>query len=585
LKKDTLICDKYGIQLDAKNDTIKGIKYLWNTGDTTQRIFANASGKYLVAMWTPVCLWRYDSIQVTKQYKPKFGIRQNDTLVCRPFSLPLPAGSDTISARYLWNTSDTTDVISIQQPGNFHVNISNQCGTLNDTVLINTDSIPTLNYNTDTLLCDKDSFTIFRSGLSPWTTLAWNDGSNDSLRVFKQQGQYTVKISNSCKTYTDTVTLRMGKVPKPFTLGNMLWCDNFQLVQRVNDNSFANIKWSTGDTGRQLLIKDTGMITATAESICGTSSASFRVERGFSPQINLGRDTLICNAASWQIVPNSIKFLSQIQWENGSLANNRIVNAPGKYWATGTNNCGTVTDSIYITFLNSPKVTAPSDRSFCDIVNPIPTLTATASGGLGQYTWNTGETGLSIKGNSAGMYVVSGTNACGSHSDTVNILVFVSPRPNLGIDTAFCGLFAYPLTVGSSYPLVDWSTGSSASNITATQYGKYSVKVTDLNGCTGSDEMMIGSNCQLIWHVPTAFSPNGDGKNDVWGPTIKDVQELKIAIYNRWGEKIWENREGQTAWDGTLGNVMAADGIYTWTASFRSNFKPYYKSGVLTLIR
>jgi gliding motility-associated-like protein len=377
----------------------------------------------------------------------------------------------------------------------------------------------------------------------------------------------------------------MGKVPKPFTLGNMLWCDNFQLVQRVNDNSFANIKWSTGDTGRQLLIKDTGMITATAESICGTSSASFRVERGFSPQINLGRDTLICNAASWQIVPNSIKFLSQIQWENGSLANNRIVNAPGKYWATGTNNCGTVTDSIYITFLNSPKVTAPSDRSFCDIVNPIPTLTATASGGLGQYTWNTGETGLSIKGNSAGMYVVSGTNACGSHSDTVNILVFVSPRPNLGIDTAFCGLFAYPLTVGSSYPLVAWSTGSSASNITATQYGKYSVKVTDLNGCTGSDEMMIGSNCQLIWHVPTAFSPNGDGKNDVWGPTIKDVQELKIAIYNRWGEKIWENREGQTAWDGTLGNVMAADGIYTWTASFRSNFKPYYKSGVLTLIR
>lgn len=585
LRKDTLICDKYGIQLDAKNDTIKGIKYLWNTGDTTQRIFANATGNYRVSMWTPVCLWRYDSIQVTKQYKPKFGIRQNDTLVCRPFSLALKAGSDTISARYLWNNSDSTNIISIQTAGTYHVSVSNQCGILNDTVVIHSDSIPTLSYTTDTLICDKDSFTIFRNGLSPWTSLLWNDGSTDSSRVFKQQGFYSVTISNSCKTFTDTVSLKMGKIPKPFTLGNMLWCDNFQLVQTVANNSFANIKWSTGDTGRQLFIKDTGIITATAESICGTSSASFRVERGFSPEIHLGQDTLICDAASWQIVPRSIKFLSQIQWENGTLISTRNINAPGKYWASGTNNCGTVTDTIHITFLNTPKVTAPSDRSFCDAVSPVPTLTAIASGGLGQYRWNTGETGLSIQGNSAGMYIISGVNACGSHSDTVNISVFVSPKPSLGIDTAFCGQFSYPLTVNKSYPLVVWSNGSSANNIIATQYGKYNVRVTDANGCTGSDEIMIGSNCQLIWHVPTAFSPNGDGMNDAWGPTTKDVQELKIAIYNRWGEKIWENREGQTMWDGTIGNQLVADGVYTWTASFRSNFKPYYKSGVLTLMR
>ncbi|MFM7764336.1 MAG: gliding motility-associated C-terminal domain-containing protein, partial [Sphingomonadales bacterium] len=159
------------------------------------------------------------------------------------------------------------------------------------------------------------------------------------------------------------------------------------------------------------------------------------------------------------------------------------------------------------------------------------------------------------------------------------------PKPDLGIDTAFCGVFAYPLTVGNGYQFVAWSNGSSAKMITATQYGKYSVKVTDFNGCSGTDEITIGSNCKLIWYMPTAFTPNGDGKNDVWGPTIKDVQELKIAIYNRWGEKIWENRDGQTSWDGNYGNVLAPEGVYTWTASFRSNFKPYYKSGVLTLMR
>lgn len=583
--KDTLICDKYGLLLDARNDTIKGIKYAWNNGDTTRKIFADSSGKYKVGMWTPVCQWRYDSIQVTKQYKPIRGIWQKDTVLCKPFTFALRSGSDTITAAYAWNTLDSVSKITVDKAGLYNVNITNQCGTLQDTILINSDSIPTLSYRTDTLICDKDSFRIARKGFSKWTKITWNDGSKDSARTLTQAGTYTVNVSNSCKSFTDTIKLKMGKIPKPFTLGNMLWCDNLQLFQTVNDNSFANIRWSTGDTGRQLMIKDTGIITATAESICGTSRASFRVERGFSPVIKLGSDTIICNANSWLLVPKSINFLNQIQWENGSVVTNRNINNAGKYWATGTNNCGTITDTLYIAFLNSPKVKAPSDLSYCDFISPIPVLKATGSGGTAVYTWNTGESGLSIKGNTEGTYTVTGTNECGTDRDSVRIKVFASPKPDLGIDTAFCGGFAYPLTVGNGYQLINWSNGSSASSITATQYGKYSVKVTDFNGCSGSDEITIGSNCKLIWYMPTAFSPNGDGKNDVWGPTIKDVQELKIAIYNRWGEKIWENHEGQTFWDGNYGSAMAPDGVYTWTASFRSNFKPYYKSGVLTLMR
>lgn len=583
--KDTLICDKYGLTLDAKNDTIKGIKYSWNTGDTTQKILANTSGKYKVSMWTPVCQWRYDSIQVTKQYKPIRGIWQKDTLLCKPFSLTLPSGSDTITATYLWNTSDSTRNITVNKSGFFHVKISNQCGTLQDTIKIDSDSIPTISYHTDTLICDKDSFFIQRKGHSKWTTFIWNDGNADSARFFTKSGNYTVQISNSCKSYTDTVKLTINKIPKPFTLNNLLWCDNKQLIQTVIDNSFANIRWSTGDTGNQLLIKDTGIITATAQNLCGTSTASFRVERGFSPIINLGSDTLICDANLWQITPKSISFLNQIVWDNGSYISKRNISNSGKYWATGTNNCGKTADTIYISFLNSPKVTAPPDLSFCDFINPIPTLKAVSSGGTSIYSWSTGESGLSIKGNNEGTYIVTGTNECGTDRDSVTISVFNSPAPDLGIDTAFCGSFAYPLTVGIGYKAVTWSNGSSANNITATQYGKYTVKVTDYNGCFGNDEITIGSNCKLIWYMPTAFSPNGDGKNDIWGPTIKDVQELKMAIYNRWGEKIWENRDGQIFWDGNCGSVMAPEGVYTWTASFRSNFKPYYKSGVLTLLR
>ncbi|MEK0420844.1 MAG: hypothetical protein RLZZ161_695, partial [Bacteroidota bacterium] len=146
--KDTLICDKYGIQLDAKNDTIQGIKYLWNTGDTTRKIFADTSGKYQVAMWTPVCQWRYDSIQITKQYKPIRGIWQKDTILCKPFTLKLRSGSDSISASYVWNTLDSVREINVTKAGLYNITISNQCGSLQDSVSIDADSISTISYKT-----------------------------------------------------------------------------------------------------------------------------------------------------------------------------------------------------------------------------------------------------------------------------------------------------------------------------------------------------------------------------------------------------------------------------------------------------
>ena len=584
-RKDTLICNRYGLQLDAKNDTIKGIKYLWNTGDTTRKIFANSSGKYLVSMWTPVCQWRYDSIVVNKQYKPIRGIHQADTLLCKPLLLNLRAGTDTITAAYLWNTGDTVNQISINKANRYHVAISNVCGSLLDTVGILADSIPTVSFKTDTLICDKDSFVISRNGFSKWTTLSWNDGSKDSSRTFKTPGTYSVNIQNTCKGYTDTVKLKMGKIPKPFSLTNMLWCDNNQLYQTVYDNGFAKIRWSTGDTGKQLLIKDTGVIVATAESNCGISSATFRVSRGFSPIIIMGKDTLVCNANSFNIIPKSVKHLSEITWENGLKSMNRTISNNGKYWASGTNNCGTITDSIQVEFLNAPVADAPADLSFCDIVNPAPTLTAKASGGAATYAWNNGDLGLTTRANNGGTYVITGVNACGKTTDSTRIVVHPSPLPNLGIDTAFCGTFAYPLNAGNGWKQVIWSNGSSSPAIVANNFGQYRVTVTDINGCSGSDEITIGSNCKLIWYIPTAFTPNNDGRNDLFTPTIKDVQDLNMKIYDRWGSQVWDNKGQTNAWDGNINGNLAPEGVYIWRAEFRSNFKPYYKEGTVTLMR
>ena len=585
MPKDSLICNRYGVWLDARNDTIKGIRYRWNTGDTGRTIFAAKSGLYKVEMWTPVCNWRTDSINLTKLYSPIAGINTGDTVLCLPFNFKLKAGTDSIKAGYLWNLGDTIPEIHTSRAGLFKVNINNRCGTLSDSVLIKSDSAETLRFVTDSLLCDKDSFIIERKSTSANTRLIWNDGSSSSRRVLKQTGKYWVNIKNSCTAYTDTVNVKFRKKPQGMSPANILWCDTLRLYQNISNNSFAKISWSSGDTGFRLLIKDTGILWVRAETECGAEQANFRVTRAFSPIVQLGADTLICDNNQFSIVPSLLKFNSSYLWNTGAKTASIVVNTPGKYVLNSTNVCGAASDSIEVDFLKSPVIAMPSDRQFCGSLGGSIVLKAVASGGAATYSWNNGSNGLTTTVNAPGVYILAANNKCNNILDSCTIKVFPLPQPNLGPDTAFCGQFNYQLNAGNSWASVQWSNGQLGNSIFVRDYQNYRVTVTDANGCKGSDEISIGSNCKLIWYMPDAFSPNADGKNDVFMPVIKDVQDLRISIYDRWGAKVFEGTDNNPGWNGYINGEMAPDGVYSWVASFRSNFKPYYKKGVVTLIR
>lgn len=585
LKKDTLICNRYGLLLDAKNDTIKTIKYYWNTGDSSRTITATQSGWYKVRMNTFKCGDRFDSIYVTKQYKPVYGIDINDTVVCKPVYQKLVAGRDTLEADYVWNTGDSVREISTTAAGFFKVQVSNRCGILFDSVIVKSDSFPLIRYTTDTLVCDQSSFSITRRKASSFSSVLWSDGNSDTARTFSQNGKWAVKVANGCGSYTDTVKVRFDKTPEPLSPINMLWCDTLKLIQEIYNNTFAKISWSTGDTGRKLNIKDTGLITVYATTGCGVKNANFRVNRGFSPVVVLGNDTLICNNPGFTIIPVKLLFPDNISWNTGATANNISVSQAGTYTLTSINQCGMATDSIKVRFLQSPALSMPADRTFCDIVPSGFSIQANASGGAADYTWSNGNTGLTTAVNSPGVYTLTAGNLCGTVSGSTQIKTVISPKPDLGPDSGFCGTFSYLLDPGNGWSSVAWNNGSNSSTIFVNNYGNYRVTVTDANGCTGSDEISIFPDCDLIWYVPTSFSPNGDGRNEIFVPTMKDVVELKIEIFNRWGQKIWEGNDSNPGWDGTINGEPAPEGAYIWMASYKSNLRRYYTNGSVTLLR
>ncbi|MCW3110732.1 MAG: hypothetical protein JWQ09_5238, partial [Segetibacter sp.] len=87
--------------------------------------------------------------------------------------------------------------------------------------------------------------------------------------------------------------------------------------------------------------------------------------------------------------------------------------------------------------------------------------------------------------------------------------------------------------------------------------------------------------------IPTAFTPNGDGKNDVLRPVAVGIKQFDFfRIYNRWGQEVFSTQINGKGWDGTINGVPQTTGVYVWWVK-ATDYKgvPYFKKGTVTLIK
>ncbi|MCD6064116.1 MAG: hypothetical protein K0R82_2027 [Flavipsychrobacter sp.] len=115
--------------------------------------------------------------------------------------------------------------------------------------------------------------------------------------------------------------------------------------------------------------------------------------------------------------------------------------------------------------------------------------------------------------------------------------------------------------------------------------GNY-IATASLNDCKATDSITVDVVCNPV-AVPTGFSPNGDGNNDVlFVRAMESVKELNLRIYNRWGQLLFETRDINSGWDGTYkGQKFDAEVVaYVLTAVSQSG-RTYLSKGNITLIR
>lgn len=105
-------------------------------------------------------------------------------------------------------------------------------------------------------------------------------------------------------------------------------------------------------------------------------------------------------------------------------------------------------------------------------------------------------------------------------------------------------------------------------------------------GCPDTSYQEVYIEPMTTYYAPNAFTPDGDGLNDIYLPIVKDVYDYEFTIYNRWGEAFFKTNDQNEGWDGTMNGKLSPPGVYVYTLYFRKmNKMPEFIHGHFTLIR
>ena len=197
-------------------------------------------------------------------------------------------------------------------------------------------------------------------------------------------------------------------------------------------------------------------------------------------------------------------------------------------------------------------------------------------------------------------YILTATDTLGCPKpgyDTVTVTVRLKVKAFAGRDTMI--VIGQPLQLnasgGENYLWIPstYLNNTTVSNPVARINGnidsiRYRVYVTDLQGCLDSATMLVKifkTNPQIF--VPTGFTPNGDGLNDVLKPIAVGIERIEyFKVYNRWGQLVFSTTINGQGWNGQISGKPQTTNTYVWMVKAVDYLgKPVFQKGTATLIR
>jgi gliding motility-associated-like protein len=361
----------------------------------------------------------------------------------------------------------------------------------------------------------------------------------------------------------------------PAITGVLDFCTGGSTTLSITPTTYDSYIWNNGTTGFTVSTDSSGQIWCTASKDGCFKTVLVDVVEHPNPTPEIIGNLFTCFSNSTDLTVDSTGLYTNYLWSNSST-NDSISVVSGTYTVTVTDFFGCTGTSPAVTVVNAnPDVSISGSVPFCPgdniTLTAIPTIPAGAS-----YLWSNAAATPSTTVNTAGQVIVtvSYTNGCNA-ADTITTTQFTSPvanfssnppgstNPNVVVN------FTDLSTVSSgSIVLWEWTFGDNGGIIGSTLQnpshiftldGTYNVElaVQSSDGCW--DTIMYPYVIVSEIEVPNIFTPNGDKDNEyLVFKNLNFYPGTSISIFNRWGNKIYENADYQNNWNGS----GQSDGVY-----------------------
>jgi gliding motility-associated-like protein len=586
--------------------------YAWMDGVFTQiRNVTEANDTVWVRVTDTNGCSNTDTLYVLENALPVLNLGTDDT-ICASQSYSLNAGNPNNSiVSYLWSTGAVNQTLAIPPNPNqiadsivdYSVIITDNKGCVStDTMELYAYALPRPVLGNDTAFCTGDPFSMILDA-GTFISYVWSTGAfTQTINIGAVGMLYTVTVTdgNGCSNNEDILVID-NPLPTPNLGPDDSYCQGNSYTTILNPGGFVSYLWSDNSTGQVLAVSSAGTYSVTVTDINSCkNNDDIVITENPTPDVNLGSNVDFCEDdivnhlldATTQLVPGgSFNFL----WSTGATTGTITANSFGTYIVTVSDqvtNCFK-TSSLDIVPMQKAQPNLGADGLVCEgqLIKLDPNVTIPGY----NYTWSTGATTATINVFETGIYWVrldAANGTCIGLIDSVYYSPGVLPVVELGPNQFVCDGQKVQLLNGTSpFPdaTYEWQDGSKRSAYTVLTTGDYEVEVTNQCGSVVDQVYIEFQDCSNVY-VPNSFTPNEDGRNDIFYPkTDQEFTEYGFWVYDRWGGLVFKTNQPNFGWDGKINGKDAVVGVYVWRISYVSSFQEFgeriEKIGEFSLIR
>ena len=531
--------------------------------------------------------------------------------------------------RYNWFTASLADTnfIDNKAAGLYPVSITDANGCVESmTIAINNTGLP---FVPNPLATDVSCFGQCDGSLENNITtpgvvdFIWLDDQRNSIAPTNTDvinsacaGDYFLElttIADGCISYVpitisepDSITLSSNIIKNITCNGD---CDGEIFINTRGGNILYTYSWS--DPSNQSNIPASGLcagtytVTATDANGCTAVTSTTLVDPPILTASITSNTNLICSSdcdATATSIANGGTLPYTYLWSGGQTVANPTDLCFGMNVLTVTDarSC-IVTDTILVSATDTVIAASSGQANLCDgdLVNLLGTITGSSITSFGWYLADTTTLLTTTLDTSfarpIGNYTYFLIATSGTCSDTARFDVTIAPNPlvNLASEIRRFGDEVIVIELGNENPSYTylWNPGTDLDDSTKSEpttlteeNRTYTLLVTDTNGCTFTDSILVVYSPDI--EVPSGFTPNSDGNNDVWNiQLLEKYPNASVQIYNRWGQLLYEQPNGYSVpWDGKYEGKELPIGTYYYIIDLKdSEAKPL--TGPITIIR